>query len=163
MNWVYLHILANHTPIILSGLGVLAAIAALISRKRVVWLYALTTLTLAGLSVYPVFFSGSQAEDTVVDHDRNARRAIHAHEEAADWALWLVLATGAVSAYTLYRLRKQREGLPPGWLQALVLITALFASTSVAKAGFDGGKIRHEEWERSLSTPPPPPSDTSKM
>jgi hypothetical protein len=154
VNWVYLHLTINHAPVILAGLGFLAALAALVSRKRIVWIYALTTLTLSGLSVYPVFLTGSQAEDIVVDHDRNARKAVHQHEEAADWALWTILATGALSAYALYGMRKDAQTLPPVWLRTLVFIAGIFAFSSVVKTSLDGGKIRHEEWERSLTAPP---------
>ncbi len=155
MNWVYLHILTNHIPIILAGLGFLSTLAALVSRKRVAWIYALTTFALAGLSVYPVFFAGSQAEDIVVDHDRNARKSIQEHEAAADWALWMVLATGAISAYGLYRLRKEAEALPPVWLRVLVLVAGGFAISTVAVTSLQGGKIRHAEWERTLTVSPP--------
>lgn len=155
MNWVYLHLITNHIPVVLAGLGVAAIIAALVTRKRVVWIYALATLTLSGLSVYPVFFAGSNAEDVVEDHDRNARRTIHDHEEAADWALWMILGTGAIAAYGLYRMRKERELLPPVWLRVLVTVGSLFAASSVAKTSLDGGKIRHAEWERGLTAAPP--------
>lgn len=150
-----MHLTINHIPVILTGLGFLATLAALFSRKRIVWIYALATLTLSGLSVYPVFFAGSQAEDVVVDHDRNAREAVHDHEEAADWALWMILGAGAVSAYALYRMRKDTQSLPPVWLRALVLIVGAFAISSVLKTSLDGGKIRHADWERSLSAPAP--------
>jgi hypothetical protein len=157
MNWVYLHLLTNHIPIVLTGLGVLALLVAFASRKRIVWIYALTTLTLAGLSVYPVFFAGTQAEDVVEDRERTARESIHEHEEAAEWALWMILATGAASAYGLYRLRKDPVGLPPVWLRALVLVAGLFAISSVTKTALEGGTIRHEEWERSMTPPPETP------
>lgn len=158
VNWVYLHITINHIPIILTGLGFLATLVAFGSRKRVVWIYALATLTLSGLSVYPVFFAGSQAEDIVMDHDRNARDAIDDHEEAADWALWTVLVTGALSAYGLYRMRKDVNGVPPVWFRAVILVAGLFAIATVVRTSIEGGAIRHADWERTLSAPPPSPA-----
>ena len=52
MNWPYVHTLINHFPIILSVVGTGVVLLALIVRRRGLWLYALATLTLAGLSVY---------------------------------------------------------------------------------------------------------------
>src|SRR5436853_531461 len=63
VNWPYIHIVINHFPIILTIVGSAVLALALVVRHRGLWLYALGTLTLAGASVYPVFFAGDKATD----------------------------------------------------------------------------------------------------
>lgn len=150
MNWVNLHLMINHVPIILTGLGAIAAIVALFSRKRIVWIYALTTLTLAGISAYPVFFAGSRAEETVEDHDRTAKERIEEHEETADTALWVILITGAAAAYGLYQLRKNAGQDLRLWLRVVLVILSLAALGVVTLTAMRGGEIRHEPWEHSF-------------
>ncbi|MEO7086358.1 MAG: hypothetical protein ABI442_14955, partial [Gemmatimonadaceae bacterium] len=67
MNWPYLHTIVNHFPIILSVVGTSVLILALITGRRGIWLYALATLTLAGLSVYPAFYTGNAAAHALRD------------------------------------------------------------------------------------------------
>lgn len=152
MNWVYLHLMTNHVPVILTGLGVLAVIAGFITKRRVVWLYALATLTLSGLSVYPVFFFGTQAGDIVEQHDKTLEKKVDAHEEASDWVLWAVLATGALAAYGWYRLTRPGVLVLPAWIRVAVLILALFAIGTVVRTALLGGEIRHLQWEISATS-----------
>lgn len=160
MNWVNLHLMINHVPIILTGLGTISAIVALLTRKRIIWIYALTTLVLAGLSVYPVFFAGSRAEKVVEEHDRTARERIEEHEEAADTALWLILFTGAAATYGLYELRKNREQELRLWLKLVTVALTIGAFTVVMLTALRGGHIRHEPWELGLSRSSDRPAPT---
>jgi len=125
----YVHILINHVPIILAALGAAAALASLIWRARTVWLYAVATLTLAGLSIYPVKWTGERAEDSMEDMWYVTRDAIHAHEEAGEVATWVLLAVGVVSAYAWWRATRwiRPADAPPVWLRALVVVGALAA------------------------------------
>ena len=155
MNWPYIHILINHFPIVLSIVGTAVLLLALIVRQRAYWLYALATLTLAGLSIGPVYISGDQAGDAV----RNAntwyivRAAVDEHDAAAMFALISVLAVGVVSAYTWWRmLRRETMGLPPTWLRTVVAVVAVWSVSVVARTAYLGGKIVHES--PKLVTPP---------
>jgi len=105
VNWPYLHIQINHFPIILTIVGSAVLLLALIVRRRGLWLYALATLTLAGLSVYPVFFTGDQAGDSVRDTWYVVRSMVEEHDQAAGYALVCLLILGAVSAYAWWRMR----------------------------------------------------------
>ena len=65
MDAAYLHIVVNHFPIILCVVGTVAALLALALQKRALWVYSAASITIAGLTVYPVVFNGERAEDIV--------------------------------------------------------------------------------------------------
>lgn len=145
MNWPYLHTLINHFPIILIVMAATAAVVALFSGRRSIWLYALATLTLAGLSSFPAFFSGDKASDVMRNKWYVVPEMIHEHEEAAEVALWILLIAGVIGAYAWWRqVRRDRDTLLPRWLRLIVVVAALAGAGTVAFAAYDGGKIVHE-------------------
>lgn len=144
MDWPHLHLMVNHFPIVLTLTGLVVALAALVARRRVLWVYALATLTAAGLFAIPAFLSGSQAGDVVERRPGVSEAAVDAHEEAAEAALWVVLAMGAVSAFAWWRLtRRDAPVLPAPALRALVLAAALAGGGTVGYAALLGGRISH--------------------
>lgn len=162
MDWPYAHLLLNHFPIILTVAGTIAAIFALVRRGRAIWLYALATLTFAGVTIYPVFLTGDEASETMRDVWYVSRDAIHTHEEAGELTLWVVLVMGAIAAFAWWRLAaRERSGGPPRWLQVLVVLTALGALGAVTYTSVLGGRIVHEA-ERLVVPPagalPRPPA-----
>ena len=152
MNWPYVHTLINHFPIILMVVGTGVLLLALIVRRRGVWLYALATLTLAGLSIYPAFFTGDQAADAVRTTWYIMRPMVEEHDAAAGFALWSVLIIGAASGYTWWRmLRREVTTLPPVWLRTVVTVLAVWALSVVARTAYLGGRIVHDS--PKLQTP----------
>lgn len=158
MDAAYLHILINHFPIVLALLGVAAVLASFVWRRRAVWLYAVATLTLAGLSVYPVALTGNAAEESMEDMNYVQRRAIHEHEEAADIAKWVMLATGVLSAYAWWRALRaapRDESLDtPRWLRGLVVLGAVASAGTVSWAAKKSDVIMH--YSPLLQHPPAP-------
>jgi hypothetical protein len=156
INAAYLHIIVNHIPIILSGVGTAAALLALVVQRRAVWLYALASLTIAGASAYPVMLTGHAAEHVMKKMWYVDKDAVDEHEDAADVATWTLLAAGLVSAIVWWRLARDRDvfgnGIPPKWAQGLVLVTALAGSGTVAYAAYEGGLIVHGA--AKLQSPP---------
>jgi hypothetical protein len=154
MNWPYIHTLVNHFPIILTVVGSAALALALLTNRRAVWLYALATLTLSGLSIYPAFFTGDQASHAVRDTWYIVGSMVREHDGSAGWALWSVLLLGAASAYAWWRmLRREVASLPPAWLRGLVVVLAALGLSIVVRTAYLGGKIVHES--PKLETPPP--------
>ena len=145
MNWPYVHTLVNHFPIILTVVGGAVLVLALVTNRRGVWLYALATLTLAGLSVYPAFLTGDQAAHALRGTWYVVRSMVREHDDAAGFALACVLAMGAASAYAWWRmLRKESASLPPAWLRAVVTLLAALGLSVITRASYLGGKIVHE-------------------
>lgn len=170
MDGAYVHIAINHFPIVLALLGAAAAVASFIWRRRALWLYAVATLTLAALSVYPVKFTGDLAEESIEKMPYATREAIHTHEEAGELAMWIVIGTGVLSAYAWWRAlqsapRDETFATPP-WLRAMVTIGALASAGATSYAAKTSDPILH--YSPQLPHPPapgipavaPPPSPT---
>ena len=159
MNAAYFHLVVNHFPIILSIMGVLAALLALIVKRRGAWLYAAASLTIAGLLAYPVMLTGHAAEDVMRDKWYVTKESIDEHEEAADLATWVLLGAGLINAFAWWRIaRAGRDAsgaqmLPGGVIQTLVLVTGLAGAGTVSYAALQGGKIVHNA--PALETAPP--------
>lgn len=156
MDWPYLHILINHFPIILTVVGSAALLLALITKRRDVWLYALVTLTLAGLSVYPAFFTGGQAAHAVRKTWYIVHAMVEEHDDAAGYALTFLLALGAASAYAWWRmLRREVDGIPPVWLRVVLAILTAVTLSVVVRTAYLGGRIVHDS--PKLVNPPSGP------
>ncbi|HEV7448612.1 MAG TPA: hypothetical protein VGO18_38955 [Steroidobacteraceae bacterium] len=165
ITWPYLHILINHIPVVLSFVAVGIAILAIVLGRRGLWLAAMGALTVAGLSVYPVFLSGGQADHALNDPWYIAHGTIEAHDAAAEWALWAILIVGVFAAYSWWRsLKRPVEGIP-GWMRAGVVIGSLLAASTVARTAYLGGKIIHESPVLELKDAPAglPPDVVTKL
>jgi len=157
ITWPYAHVTLNHFPIILMVVGTAALIAAVIWRRRGLWLYAVATLTLAGLSIYPAYLTGDQAAHVLRGTWYIVPSAVREHDGAAGFALVSVLITGVVAAYTWWRmLRREPGALPPVWLRTTALVVTLVTAAIVARTAYLGGKIVIES--PKLAAPPTGPA-----
>jgi uncharacterized membrane protein len=154
LTWPYTHLLINHFPVVLTVVGLIVAVCAMVSGRRGLWLYAMGTLTAAALIVYPVHFTGDQADHALRDPWYIKRGVIDAHDTAAGVAMVIILVAGVFSAYGWWRALKRREEVIPTWIRAAVLIGALAGFGSVSYAAFLGGKIIHEAPVLDLPTAP---------
>jgi uncharacterized membrane protein len=143
LSWPHVHLMINHFPIILAVLGVAAVVFGLIIRSRGVWLYGVASLTLMGLSAYPAVFTGHQADHALHDPWYIARGAIDHHQDAAEAAMWVMLATGLLAAYAWWRAvqRDDVAARPAPWLRVSVLLAALASLGTVSWAAWLGGEI----------------------
>jgi hypothetical protein len=154
VNWPHIHLLINHFPVILTVVGSAVLLLALVTNRRGIWLYALATLTLAGLSAYPVFFTGDEAAHALRNTWYVVRDMVHEHDVSAGFALWSLLLTGAASGYTWWRmLRRDLATLPPVWLRTTVTVLAAVTLAIVVRTAYLGGLIVHQS--PRLETPPP--------
>lgn len=166
MSWPYAHVLINHFPVVLSVSALSVTILALLLKRRGLWLTALGALTFAGASVYPVHFTGDEADHALNDPWYIHAGVIEAHDKSAGIAMWVILIAGAFAAYSWWRSLKRPTELMPGWMRAGVVVGALAAVGTVTYTAFLGGKIIHESPVLQLKQPPPglPPgiaADTS--
>ncbi len=144
-DWPHIHLLINHFPIILAVMGAAAVVLALIKRWHGVWLYGVASLFFMGLSAGPTAFTGDRADDALNDPWYIVRGAIDKHDDAAMFAMWVMIATGVIAAYAWWRaVRRDREvGQSPVWLRVLVLVGALLSLATVTRASLLGGEIVH--------------------
>ncbi len=155
MSWPSLHALVNHFPIVLTVIGALAVLLAAMYERRGIWMYALSTLTLAGLTIYPASFTGERASGAVRHAWYIAPGAVHSHSAAADITLWVVGVTGVLALLSLITLARTREALSPArGFRILVGLGALASICAVAYTGYLGGKIVIESPILASPTPP---------
>jgi uncharacterized membrane protein len=165
MSWPYTHLLINHFPVVLSVSALVVAILAVLLKHRAFWLTAMGALAAAGLSIYPVYFTGNQADHALNDPWYIKHGTIEAHDAAATWALWVILLVGVFAAYSWWRsMKRPAEGFP-GWMRAGVVIGSLLAVSVVARTAFLGGKIIHESPVLQLKDAPAglPPAVTAEL
>jgi uncharacterized membrane protein len=144
MTWPYVHLLINHFPVVLTVFALAVTVLALLLKHRALWLTAMGALVAAGLSVYPVYFTGNQADHALNDPWYIKHGTIDAHDSAAGWALWVILLVGVFAAYSWWRsVKRPAEGFP-GWMRAGVVIGSLLAVSTAARTAYLGGKIIHE-------------------
>lgn len=157
MDPILLHLRVNHFPFVLGIVGAAAAVVAIFSR-RTVWLrYAQITLILGALSAPVAYFSGDEA----LDHFRETktwyidRDEAQDHSEAGEQAAIALVITGIIAALSIWKENRA--------LKMVLLIAALISGVLVSIAGYEGGKIEHENTVLLKSTGPgnvtPPPGN----
>jgi uncharacterized membrane protein len=145
MDWAHIHILINHFPVILVTTGALATILAMLLQRRGVWLYATVSLTLAGITVVPTYFTGEPADHALNDPWYVAKEAIHSHEQAAKIASLLTLLAALVAVVAWRRLvRYPREVRMPGGLRTAIVVTSVAAAAGIGYTSWLGGRIVHD-------------------
>ena len=144
LTWPYVHLLINHFPVVLSVIALVSALGAVITNRRGLWLNAMSMLTAAGLVVYPVHFTGDEADDALRDPWFIKHGVIDAHDDAAGITMGIMLVAGAIAAYGLWRALKRHDEMIPGLIRAAVVIGAVAAFGSVSYTAYLGGKIIHD-------------------
>lgn len=154
-NWPYLHTLINHFPIVLTVVGTVAVLLALLYSRRGLWLFALGSLTLAGITVYPAWFSGEEAAGVVKHAWYIPKGAISEHAQAADVTMWLLLLMGLASLIAWASIVRARDAFAPArWLRIIVSVLAVAAFVAVSYTGYRGGQIVVDSAILTSPTPP---------
>jgi uncharacterized membrane protein len=145
MDWAHIHLLLNHFPIILVVVGAAATVLGILWPRRSTWMYAATSLTLAGIMVVPTYFTGEPAERALNRPWYVERGAIHGHESSA---LISALIVGGVALIALFAWRRMvrypREIALPRSLRGALLIGSLLASAHIFYTSLLGGRIVHD-------------------
>ena len=69
MNSVQMHLALTHVPVILSFVGLVMLVAALILKNTTLTKTSYIILIIAGVAALPVFFSGEGTEEAVANKD----------------------------------------------------------------------------------------------
>lgn len=143
MNPMHVHLALNHLPLAGALFG-----AALLQwgafRRDVSFQRAgLALLAAAAAFAVPTFLTGEGAEHALEKLVPLGEGLIHPHEEAGELAVWAIGATGAFSAWVLWRYRGRPE-LPGRWV-ALASFGGVVCFAALAWTSYLGGRIRHSE------------------
>lgn len=154
MDWVNLHLMVNHFPIILGIAGTLAGIVALFTRSRTIWQYAAVTVIFAGLTAPAAYVSGAKAEEVVEEYWYVQHEEVEEHEATGLWALIALVVAGIAAAASLLKPTRAVRG-------AFVAI-AFVAMVITAYSALEGGEIVHDSpaLERGPVAAPPVPGGT---
>ena len=142
MNSAQLHLALTHVPVILSLVGLVMLIVALLKRNTSLTKTSYIILVIAGVAALPVFFSGEGTEEAVEHAPDVSEAIIERHEEIAKLAMISIAAAGISALVALFSFR---------WLfatrafNALVLLLAFASGGLMVQTAHLGGQIRHTE------------------
>ncbi len=155
LSWPYAHLLINHFPVVLSISALGVSILAMLFKRRALWLTSMGSLTVAGAFIYPVFLTGNKAEHVLKDAWFVRPGVAKAHDDAALFALWIILIAGAFAAYCWWTSVKRPADIIPTWMRAGVFVAAALSVAVVARTAYLGGKIIHDSPVLHLKDAPP--------
>jgi uncharacterized membrane protein len=152
MNAAHLHSILNHFPVIgfILGMGIL--LAGTLLRQAILRQAGLLILFLMALLCIPVFYSGHEAEEIV--EKLATQSTIEEHEKAGEWAYYLTLTTGLLSAAAFAASWK---GLSfARYATLLAALIGILSTVALSRTAYLGGLIRHTEFSEPAAIPMEP-------
>lgn len=143
MNSAQLHLVLNHLPIIIPGVGLFALTLGLILKEPKFNLLALWIFILGTVLSIPTYLTGESAESVVKNYPVFSQRWATAHEALALKALIASLILSALSAVLLIMVRRGKQIEKTYWLALVILSIATLAL--LVQTAHHGGQITHEE------------------
>ena len=143
MSPVHFHLISVHLPIVAIPLFLILLLFGMKLDKRDLKNTALIGFVIIALLTIPVYLSGEAAEEAIEHLAGISEDDIEHHEEAATLAFISVLITGALSLVTLIVSKTKASLIKPALL--LTVIASIISTGTLARAGNDGGKIKHQE------------------
>lgn len=142
-NWAHIHLMINHFPVI----GILGAqvllIYGLARRKHDMAVFSLGVFTFLAVITVAVYFTGHGAEDVVKNLPGVTEVFIDRHEEAAEFAMILMVILGIGGAIGLFF--ELKSGSVPVWIMVAILLISVATAIMVTITANLGGQIRHTE------------------
>ena len=151
LNAAHLHIMLNHVPVFGSLFAALLIAWGLLRKSEDVLRLGLALAFVVGIATWGVQLTGEPAEEIVENLADVSRRTIHAHEEAAEWATYLIAAAGVVGLLALLLVRRRHRAARG--LSILTLVVSLVGFAAVSRAALLGGEIRHPEARADFVAP----------
>jgi uncharacterized membrane protein len=152
MNFVNIHLLLNHFPVIGSFIGFGLFLISLIRKNESLRRASLIVFAAMALIAIPAFASGKGAQLMLKDKPGISDAFMQRHEGAAMLALWFLEATGAFALAGLWQIH--RRARMARWNLAAVLIFSFLAVGLMARTGNTGGEISHPEVRASHDATP---------
>ena len=145
MNFVHIHLLLNHFPIIgtLVGLGLL--LISLVGKNEDLRRASLIIFPAMALLAIPTFFSGTGAQGAIKKLPGVSEALIERHQGAAMLALLFMEITGALSLVALWKSQGASRPARWNWSLSAVLLFSIMTAGLMARVGTTGGDIRHPE------------------
>ncbi len=148
MNSVQIHLALTHVPVILSFVGLVMLVVALLAKNTGLTNTSYTIIIIAGVAALPVFFSGEGTEEAVEHAPGVSEAIIERHEDIAKLAMISIAAAGISALVALFSYRWFRV---VRLLKVLVLLLAIISGGLMAQTAHLGGQIRHTEIRNALT------------
>ena len=148
MNSVQMHLALTHVPVILSLVGLLMLIVALLKKSLTLTKTSYLIILIAGVVALPVFFSGEGTEEAVEHAPGVSEAIIERHEEVAKLAMISIAVAGILSLGALFFFRRV---IASRILKGMVLLLAITSGGLMAQTAHLGGQIRHTEIRNGVS------------
>jgi len=148
MNSTQIHLGLTHVPVILSIVGLVMLIIALLLKNNTLTKTAYIIIMIAGIATIPVYLTGEGAEETVEHLPGVSEAIIERHEELAKLAMFSIAAAGLLALTALLSFK---------WLSAarvlkvVVLLVAVVSGGLMFQTAHLGGQIRHSEIRNELA------------
>jgi hypothetical protein len=145
MNFVQLHLLLNHFPIIGTMVGLGMLLISLVGKNQDLRRASLIIFSAMALLALPTFFSGPGAQGAIRKLPGVSEDLIERHEGAAMLALLFMEITGALSLAALWKSKEIPRPARWNWNLSAVLLFAIVTAGLMTRVGNTGGDIRHPE------------------
>lgn len=152
MNFVHIHLLLNHFPVIGSIIGFGLFLISFCGKNESLRRGSLIVFAAMALIAIAAFTSGKGAQLMLKDKPGMSDAFMQRHEGAAMLALWFLEATGALAIAGLWQIH--RRGRMARWNLAAVLIFSFLAVGLMVRTGNTGGEISHTEVRASREAMP---------
>lgn len=148
MNSVQMHLALTHVPVILSFVGLVMLVVALLAKNTVLTKTSYYIILIAGVAALPVFFSGEGTEEAVEHAPGVSEAIIERHEDIAKLAMISITIAGISALVALFSFRWFRVAR---FLRVLVLLLVIISGGLMAQTAHLGGQIRHTEIRNALT------------
>lgn len=143
MNWVYIHLVINHFPIIGAIIGTIILAAGVFFKNQGVTISGLGTIVFASLMAIVAYMTGDPAGETMRGVSAVPESLISRHENIATVGMYLMVTAGLLAASSLYSIWKKDKSI-----RLMIIITLAFSLISsgiLVYVGRTGGQIMHTE------------------
>jgi len=152
MNFVHMHLLLNHFPVIGSIIGFGLFLISFFGKNEALRRGSLIIFASMALIAIPAFASGKGAQLMLKDKPGISDAFVQRHEGAAMLALWFLEATGAFALAGLWQIHRRVR--MARWNLSAVLIFSLLSVGLMVRTGNTGGEISHAEVRASQQATP---------
>ena len=143
MNWndAHIHLMVNHLPIFGAVFAILILLLGVIRKNQPIIGLALFFLVLCAGFAWLADSTGGKANQYLKQHKMVEKGVVKEHEQAADWAKYLIYATALLALIALC-FKKMRSKT---WLLAIIIVIGGMGAAAMVVTGLHGGKIMHKE------------------
>jgi len=142
MNSVQMHLALTHVPIILSMVGLIMLIVALLIKNVTLTKTSYIIISIAGVAALPVFFTGHETKEAVEHMPGISETITERHEEVAKLAMISITAAGLLALAALFSFRRLFIARA---FKVVILLLAITSGGLMVKTAHLGGQIRHSE------------------